>query len=348
MININKLNNDINYKKLWIDICKHKKLLLWILIPTLILSALYNSGFTDDYKCDIKISPELDATYDRNYLLSLRNGGLAGQQQTTALFPSLYPVLMNSVEFRMGLLSIMVKTSDSGKEVSYYDYKRNYQKRAWWKDFLGEREYKEPDTINTFRLTLSQYMIRNSLERNILFDYNPKKRIITISVTDSDPLVCAILADSVKEHLQQFITNYSINKAKDVVEYYKKIQKIEKRKYEEATYRYASYMDSNRDVFLKRILSEQNRLENEMQIAYDTYSQVTTQLIKAEQRLQRQVPAFFTIQSATVPVKESGPIRSLMVLKDVLYVLILVLVYVFYKEHDFANLLGVIDKHKVS
>lgn len=51
----------------------------------------------------------------------------------------------------------------------------------------------------------------------------------------------------------------------------------------------------------------QDRLENEMQLAFNTYSQCAQQLQLAKMKLQERTPVYTTIQPATVPQKPCGP-----------------------------------------
>ena len=51
-----------------------------------------------------------------------------------------------------------------------------------------------------------------------------------------------------------------------------------------------------------------------MQLQYNNYSALSTQLQSAKAKLQEKTPAFTTLQSATVPVKPAGPKRMIFVL----------------------------------
>lgn len=59
-----------------------------------------------------------------------------------------------------------------------------------------------------------------------------KDYVISISVDDQDPLICATIADTVRARLQQFITEYRTSKARTDLEYYQKMCKDAKEKYE--------------------------------------------------------------------------------------------------------------------
>jgi uncharacterized protein involved in exopolysaccharide biosynthesis len=65
---------------------------------------------------------------------------------------------------------------------------------------------------------------------------------------------------------------------------------------------------------LESYRAKQSDLENDMQLKYNTYSALSTQLQQAKAKVQERTPAFTTIKGAAVPVKPSGPKRMLFVL----------------------------------
>lgn len=78
--------------------------------------------------------------------------------------------------------------------------------------------------------------------------------------------------------------------------------------------KYSAYCDANQDVTLQSFISQRDELENEMQLKFNTYSALRTQLEATKTKLQEKTPAFTTLQSATVPVLPAGPKRMLFIL----------------------------------
>ncbi len=122
------------------------------------------------------------------------------------------------------------------------------------------------------------------------------------------------MADSVQVRLQNFITDYRTRKARIDLAYSQKLYEEAKQRYEKARLKSAAYNDANLHVFLDRVRSEQLKLSNEMNLQYQAYSQVVTQLQLAEAKVQEDTPAFTLLQPATVPVKKAGPMRSIICL----------------------------------
>lgn len=121
------------------------------------------------------------------------------------------------------------------------------------------------------------------------------------------------MADSVKERLQTFITNYRTNKSRIDEHHYKKLVDEAKTDYEKARRIYGSYADANTDVMLESFRAKQNDLENDMQLKYNTYTTLMAQYQAAKAKVQERTPAFTLVKGAAVPIKPTGPKRMLFV-----------------------------------
>ena len=163
--------------------------------------------------------------------------------------------------------------------------------------------------------------------------------MITINVTDQNPVIAATMADSVKNRLQTFITDYRTSKARVDLEYNRKIYKETKARYERARQLYAEYMDANQDVILQTVRQRQTDLENEMQLQYNAYQQVASQLLSAEAKVQEETPAFTTLQSATVPIEKSAPKRGRMCIIFTFLAFLATSVYILYTSGDLKTII---------
>lgn len=77
---------------------------------------------------------------------------------------------------------------------------------------------------------------------------------------------------------------------------------------------YAQYADANMDLTMESYKTKLTDLENDMQLKFNTYTTMNTQLQAAKAKVQERTPAFTTLQRATVPAKPTGPKRILFVL----------------------------------
>ena len=77
--------------------------------------------------------------------------------------------------------------------------------------------------INPFQLTAEQNNAVNGLRKLVVANVDKKTGVTSISVTMQDPLVCAIVADTVVTKLQEFITGYRVNKAQEDCKYWEQL-----------------------------------------------------------------------------------------------------------------------------
>ena len=189
-------------------------------------------------------------------------------------------------------------------------------------------------------LTKEQSQIVKAINQKVVCDVDKNTMVISIQVTDQDPLICATIADTVQQRLQNFITDYRTKKAKVDLEYCQKLFKESKARYDKARQLYASYSDANQDIILQSYKTKLIDLENEMQLQFNNYNAMARQLQMAEAKVQEDTPAFTLLQSATVPVKKSGPARSKMVLVFLFLAFLGTTVYILHKEKQLKPLLG--------
>jgi capsule polysaccharide export protein KpsE/RkpR len=255
-------------------------------------------------------------------------------KSSDAITPLLYPDLMKDNKFIFDLFRIKVNTFDGKVSSNYFEYLCDYQKRPWWgKLSKKEKKYQIPDNkTNPYHLNKYQDKIIEQIRTNIKLSVDAKNGVITISVQDQDPLICKTVADSVRNRLQDFITVYRTDKARKDVRYYEKLAAQAKSDYENARRLYGSYSDANTDIILESFRSKTEDLENDMQLKYNNYSTLITQLQTAKAKLQERIPAFTVLQGAAVPIKPAGPKRMIFVFVMVLLSFVFTSLYVLRKD----------------
>lgn len=307
-------------KTMW----QNKKAYIIVLPVVAILSYLIIVCVPRTYTSTVKLAPEL-SSFNPNSLTDLASsfdfdmgGPKAGGD---AIFPELYPDLIESNDFVTSLFDVNVKSKDGKINTTYYNYLSTMQKAPWWKKhsikslFSSDKGTKgKQQKVNPFMLTKKQDEVAKSIGSLIKCNVDKKDYVISISVDDQDPLICATVADTVRQRLQQFITEYRTSKARTDLEYYQRLCKDAKEKYEKVRRTYGSYSDANQDVILESYKLKENDLENEMQLLYNNYTALTTQVQQAQAKLLMQTPAFTTLQNASVPLKPTGPKRMIFAL----------------------------------
>lgn len=281
------------------------------------------------YSCKVRLVPEFEnASGVASSLSSIASsfGVDIGQNENAdAISPMIYPELFESNDFIVGLMDIQVKNEEGSINTDYYTYMTKHQKKTlymipWnWikrtvKGWFVKKKNNNGGKIDPFMLSELQEGLVQGVKSNINCTIDKQTMIITLNVKDQDRLICATMADSVRERLQDFITNYRTSKARVDMEYYERLTENAKQEYEMAMERYSEFADEHRNTILQVYLSQRDELENDMQMKFNTFNAMKTQLDAAKAKVQERTPAFTIIENAAVPVKPAGPKRMLFVL----------------------------------
>lgn len=311
-------------KKLW----SRKYLFLKVWIVTAVLSVLYIVPQPRLYTAGALLAPEMgsaDQTGSLSALASSFGINIGNNSSVDAIYPELYPDLMSSNKFIVGLFDIQVTTIDNAVQTDLYTYMLKHQKVAYYKkpyiwvrrkikNLLDDKRTSgnggDPSAINPSFLTEQQFNIAEAIKGNIVCNVDPLTNVISIKVNAQDPQVAANLADSICLRLQTAITEYRTSKSRVDVDYYTKLVETSRQDYLAAMKAYSDFYDTHRNITLQAIQSERDKLELEMSMALDKYQAMTAQLESANAKLQEVTPAFTTLQNASVPLRPASPKRA--------------------------------------
>lgn len=297
----------------------------------LIIGILIALGTPKQYTVSITLSPEMGSSKSGSGLASMAAsflGGSIGSDSPDALNATLTPDIVTSTPFLMELFDARVVSQDKQTDTTFTAY-LDEQKSSWMgyvlkapgmaisgiKSLFSEKKEKT-ETIQegTIELNEEDAAKLEGLRQQITAEVDKKTAITTLTVTLQDPKVTATIADSVVSKLQQYITAYRTRKAKEDCQYLEKLYKERQQEYYDAQQRYARYVDANSNVVFQSTMAERERLQNDMNLAYQVYSQVAQQLQVARAKVQEEKPVFAVVEPAVVPLNPSGTSRKVIVL----------------------------------
>ena len=298
-----------------------------------VLGIIIALSIPKQYTVTVTLSPEMSGDKAGGGLASLASsflGGAATSNSPDALNATLAPDIVTSTPFILELFNTRVQTLDGKLDTTLVAY-LDEQKQPWWgyikaapgmaigaiKSLFTE-EIDTASVLNPFQLTPKEASKVEAIKQSIYADVDKKTAKTTISVTLQDPKVTAIAADSVVTKLQQYIIDYRIKKAKEDCAYLEELYKERQQEYYQAQSKYAHYFDSNRNIAFQSVRAEQERLQNDMNLAFQVYSQVAQQLQVARAKIQEEKPVFAVVEPATVPLKPSGTSRKVILVGVVL------------------------------
>lgn len=258
-----------------------------------VLGIIIALSIPKQYTVKVTLSPEMGGDKASGGPASLAFsflGGGASSNSPDALNATLAPDIVASTPFVLELFNTRVQTLDGELDTTLVAY-LDEQKTPWFSYIIKAPGMaigaiksiftEKVDTVsalNPFQLTEKEATKVEGLRKAIIANVDKKTAMTTITVTLQDPKVTAIVADSIVAKLQQYIIDYRIKKAKEDCSYQEQLYKERQQEYYNAQSKYAHYFDSNRNIALQSVRAEQERLQNDMNLAYQVYSQVAQQL----------------------------------------------------------------------
>lgn len=313
-------------RKLW----NIRKLLIKIFIIASIIGVVIAWTTPRNYIVTVTLAPEMTGKGTSrsmaNFASMLGISGMGQSNESDALNVMLYPEIVSSTPFMLDLLDTPIQTmNEEQPDTTLVGYMNAYTSSSLVGTvmsipsraigsvisfFKDEKEDSRDRKPNAFHLTKEEHKTIKSLRSLITSNVDKKTGVTTISVSMQDPMVAAVLTDTVLVKLKEHITHYRVAKAQDDLVFWEKIYEQRKKEYYDWQQKYAEYADANKNVILESVRIEQARLQNEVNLAYQIYNQVATQLQNARAKVQEAKPAFAVVNPASVPLKPAGPSRK--------------------------------------
>lgn len=351
--------DEIDIMELFRKLFREWKLILkWCGIAALV-GIVVAFSIPKEYTASARMAPEVASRSSGGSLgslASLAGINLSSMSTADAVYPDLYPDIVRSTPFIVELFPVQVDFTFKKEAMTtdLYTYMKEYTRSPWWGKvinlpfkalgwFMGLfREKKESvegyATLNPRELTREQANIAGSIRGSISLSVDKKSSVMSMTVTAQDPQVAAKICDEVIARLQTYVTSYRTEKSRKDLAYYETLYEESKEAYFASQQRYASYVDRNQGVILQRVKTEQERLQNEMNLNYQLYNACAQQLQTAKAKVQQETPVFTIINPPQVPLERSKPSKMTILVACIFLGAAVAAVWILWGRDFFANL----------
>lgn len=293
---------------------------------------------TEQYESSARLLPEARETEGGASRLMQQFGVgdmLPAGGGADAIRPDLYPDVLKSTPFFLDLMEkdIEIETGGGYEKMTLFTYLDEHMtsfsligvvskytiKLPWtvlsWirgsdpEEEIREREIREHEGVS--RLTKSQHEVIKSLDGRISASIDDRSGVISVSTEFPDPYVSAQVADYAVEYLTEYITEYRTEKAQQDLEFVKERYEEKKEEYHEAQLKLARFRDENRNIISAVVRTEEERLQNQHNMAYNIYNNMAQQLEQNRIKVQEKTPVIKELEPVHVPMERSKPRRSL-------------------------------------
>ncbi len=329
---LDKKNSDddeieIRFSDIILFLKESKQRIIWGFIIGLCLGALYAFSKPNMYTTQVTVLPELQSKgAGLGNLGSL--AGLAGINvdnlgSQDAIRPDLYPNVLHSVPFALYLLKQPVYSTKLRDKMTLEEFISRFAATGFFGQlssfFSSNDDAKEetPDPTNfskAIQVTKQQNELIKLIQVSALAEHDKKTGIITITAVEPDPAVAATVARLSLEYLTNYVTTYRTEKARKQVTFLSQRVNEAKSNYQSSEYALSSYRDRNRSLYLNTAKIDEQRLQADYLLAQSVYNELSKQLEQAKVKVQEETPVFKTLEPPTVPLRKSGPKRTLIML----------------------------------
>lgn len=302
-----------------------------------------------EYEAYCKLLPESQENgADLGGLSSL--AGLAGFNLNlgsgAALNPQLYPQIVKSAPFLNDLISRPIYFEGIDTTVSSYNYFQNLNKRTL-ADFLLEYSIGLPGKIiksfsseenvtfanhSIMRFSKDEWDLIQEYSERLSVAMDTETGVIELRAMMPDPVAAAKVTDLLVKELTSKITNYKLGKAQANLEFIEERFNESKQQYESKQAEVARFTDRNRNISNSFIQTEYERLQNELNILFEVYKGLATQLEQTRIKVKDETPVFTVLEPIRIPEDKSKPKRLLIVIFTTLTGLFISVCYLLIKS----------------
>ena len=267
--------------KLW---KRRRTILIWCGVGA-VLGLVAGFSIPKTYSASAVLAPEMEESMSSGVSSIASMMGVNLDNSVDAINFQLFPDVVSSTPFIYELFDLQVKTADGELETTLLDYMLEHQKSAWW-SYVVKAPFKLLGWVKSW------------------FEKEGKT---TVSLEMQDPLVVTTVMNAIISNLKDYMSDYRTSKARQDAENLTVICEQRKQEYYAAQQAYARYSDANKNVILQSAQAERERLQQEMNLAFQVYSQVATQLEAARIKEQEAKPVFAVVQPPVVPLQKTAP-----------------------------------------
>lgn len=308
--------------KLW----RRKSMIIRWCIVGAVIGLIAGFSIPKTYTSSVTFAPETQQKTSSSVSSIASMMGVNLNNSVDAISVEMYPDIVHSTPFIVELFDLPVtfERKDSIINTTLLDYMTEYQKSPWWSHItsapfkvlgwvMSIGKEKEEDIeiaineLNVNNLPVKERGVVSFFAESIKVNVDKKTGKISMSLELQDPNVVATVMEAVTENLKTYMSDYRTSKARQDIENLEVICAQRKADYYLAQQAYAQYVDGNKSVVRQSAQAELERLQQEMNLAYQVYSQVATQLEGARIQEQQAKPVFVILNPATIPLHKTAP-----------------------------------------
>jgi len=268
-------------------------------------------------------------------LAAMAGINLGSMSSGEVLSPSVYPKILNNVNFQKELIYSKYSFEKVKEPISYYEYATNKKYSSFnlidviKKYTIGlpgviieafnDQQIESIDTSSIKTKTLEGLTPKESrvikrVYNKLYLNYNSKDGYLSLSFTSKEPEFSAELVIEAQKLLQRYITKFKIEKVRSNLEFVEKSFDEAKLNFDNKQAELAKFRDSNKGLSSAIAKTQEEKLTSEYNLLLGIYTEIAKQKEQAKIAVTETIPVLTIIQPASVPSEKSSPNRLMMLL----------------------------------
>lgn len=212
----------------------------------------------------------------------------------------------------------------------------------WDEDSNGDREQNTENNITTI---ISDERLQSVTEEEMTviewmrlrISLSSSNGIMELTTRFSDPKAAAIVNALLIEYIQEYITEYRVQKARQNLETVVDRYEIAKQRYEEAQEKLARFRDQNINLSTQSAQIQESRLNNEVSLRFSVYNSIAQEVEQARMVLQQQIPVFNPLEKPNIPRSPSSGTSPLLMVFAGIVGIFVGATWILIQESSFVN-----------
>jgi capsular polysaccharide biosynthesis protein len=322
--------DEIDLIELFKKVYKEKKLIFKVSLFAVVLGIVYSLFQPNEFTSSTTFIPQLSSEVKAggsslSGLASLAGINIGGMEGSSEFPPTLYPKVVESIDFKLDLLASTIKINNENISVrEYFISTKSFSLLGIIKKYtvglpsliLGSFKNEEITSQNSliYKINEEDHKLFEELQKVFFLAINDKEGFITISFTDENINVPAQIAQIAQILLQEKIIEFKVRSSKEMLDFSLKQYDEKKTSYEKLQDERAVFVDKNINISSSLFQNKLDRIESEVNISESIVQQLASQVEQAKLQVNKDTPVFTTIQPVTIPFERSAPKRSIIII----------------------------------
>lgn len=332
--NIPQEEQEIDFKAIGLRLWAKRKFILKVFAAFVVLGLLAAIFQQPKYTATCTFVPQTGSKSSGGSLSSLAamaGINLGDMSAGQDLSPTVYPQLLENVEFRKELMRVPLHLKKYDEPVSMFDLMTDEKngKLTFSGLLQGIKKYTiglpftilaaikgepedvvvptaegEKSPISTY--TQDEYRCTKVLDKMVSVNVDKKEGYLTISAIHSEDIASAELCQAVFDLMDKYVSDFKLMNARKNESYIRDRYVEAKEDYVAKQVALARFVDANRGNLTALAKVRRDQLQADFDLSSSLFTEISKQLLQAEMRVKEDTPVLSPIQGVSVPMQKSN------------------------------------------